>query len=140
MDRLKFTDAVEPSGTATRLGWRQRLKLRLRGRRLPFLAGLLALLILIDAGFVVLDAREATFNTLYVAAVGKVRMLSQRLAKAAQQASQGNAVAFKQLRDSRDEFAAVVKLLSVGGVEKLHDREAPQRGWRSEWRDAAADA
>ena len=33
-------------------------------------------------------------------------MLSQRLAKAAQQASQGNREAFKQLRDSRDEFAA----------------------------------
>ena len=54
---------------------------------------------------------KRTFNTLYVAAVGKIRMLSQRLAKAAQQASQGNREAFKQLRDSRDEFAATVKLL-----------------------------
>jgi hypothetical protein len=50
--------------------------------------------ILLDAGIVVYDAREATFNTLYVAAVGKIRMLSQRLAKAAQQASQGNREAF----------------------------------------------
>src|SRR5438552_577203 len=116
MDRLKYTDTVEASGAQAALGWRARLKQRLRGRRLPYLAGLLALLILVDAGLVVLDAREATFNTLYVAAVGKVRMLSQRLAKAAQQASQGNAVAFKQLRDSRDEFAAVVKLLGAGGV------------------------
>ena len=80
------------------------------------LAGLLALLILIDAGVVVFDARQATFNTVYVAAVGKIRMLSQRLAKAAQQASQGNGEAFKQLRDSRDEFAAVVTLLTAGGV------------------------
>ena len=39
-------------------------------------------------------------------------MLSQRLAKAAQQASQGNPVAFKQLRESRDEFAGLVTLLS----------------------------
>jgi len=116
MDRLQYTDTVEPSGARTGPGRLERLRRRLRGRRLPFLAGLLALLILVDAGLVVYDAREATFNTLYVAAVGKVRMLSQRLAKAAQQASQGNAVAFKQLRDSRDEFAAVVKLLGGGGV------------------------
>src|SRR5438034_6818800 len=86
------------------------------GRQLQLLTALLVLLLLVDAAIVVVDARQATFNTLYVAAVGKVRMLSQRLAKAAQQASQGNAVAFKQLRDSRDEFAAVVKLLGAGGV------------------------
>ncbi|TMH69118.1 MAG: methyl-accepting chemotaxis protein [Betaproteobacteria bacterium] len=124
MDRLQLPKmpfvardaAVEASGAGSSPGGLARLRQRLRGGRLPFLAGLLALLILVDAGLVVLDAREATFNTLYVAAVGKVRMLSQRLAKAAQQASQGNAVAFKQLRDSRDEFAAVVKLLGAGGV------------------------
>src|SRR2546430_12890531 len=114
MDRLQYTDTVEPSGARAQLRWRERLRRRLRGRRLPFLAGLLAFLILVDAGLVVFDAREATFNTLYVAAVGKVRMLSQRLAKAAQQASQGNAVAFKQLRDSPDGFAPAVKLLCAG--------------------------
>jgi twitching motility protein PilJ len=54
-------------------------------------------------------------GTVYIATVGKIRMLSQRLAKAAQQASQGNREAFKQLRQSRDEFAALMKLLSVGG-------------------------
>ena len=43
-------------------------------------------------------------------------MLSQRLAKAAQQASQGNREAFKQLRDSRDEFAALMNLLLDGGA------------------------
>jgi twitching motility protein PilJ len=71
---------------------------------------------LVDAAIVVMDARQATFNTLYVSSVGKIRMLSQRLAKAAQQASQGNPVAFKQLRDSRDEFAGLVTLLSKGGA------------------------
>src|SRR5438128_2005747 len=124
MDRLQLPKmpfvardaAVEASGAGSSPGGLARLRQRLRGGRLPFLAGLLALLILVDAGVAVYDAREATFNTLYVAAVGKVRMLSHRLAKAAQQASQGNAVAFKQLRDSRDEFAAVVKLLGAGGV------------------------
>jgi twitching motility protein PilJ len=86
------------------------------GRRLKFLALLLALLMTINGLIVVYDARQATFNTLYVAAVGKIRMLSQRLAKAAQQASQGNREAFKQLRESRDEFSALVNLLGAGGV------------------------
>ena len=85
-------------------------------RQLQVLTGLLVALLLVDAAIVVMDARQATFNTLYVAAVGKVRMLSQRLAKAAQQASQGNPAAFKQLRESRDEFAALVKLLIGGGA------------------------
>src|SRR4051812_24089581 len=85
------------------------------GRKLKFLVVLLALLMLGNGLIVVYDARQATFNTLYVAAVGKIRMLSQRLAKAAQQASQGNREAFKQLRDSRDEFSALINLLSAGG-------------------------
>ena len=86
------------------------------GGRLKLLAVLLGVLLLLDAAIVVYDAREATFNTIYVATVGKLRMLSQRLAKAAQQASQGNRVAFKQLRESRDEFASLVKLLAAGGA------------------------
>src|SRR5438067_673853 len=86
------------------------------GRKVKLLAALLAALLAIDAAIVVYDARQGTFNTLYVAAVGKMRMLSQRLAKAAQQASQGNRDAFKQLRESRDEFSALINLLSAGGV------------------------
>jgi twitching motility protein PilJ len=86
------------------------------GRRLKLLAALLALLMVANGAIVVYDARHATFNTLYVAAVGKIRMLSQRLAKAAQQASQGNREGFKQLRESRDEFSALVNLLSAGGL------------------------
>src|SRR4051794_38165894 len=85
------------------------------GRRVKLLAILLAALLAVDGAIVVYDARQATFGTLYVAAVGKIRMLSQRLAKAAQQASQGNREAFKQLRDSRDEFSALINLLSAGG-------------------------
>src|ERR671919_2161460 len=78
------------------------------------IAALVALL-LIDAAVVWLDARQSTFGTIYIATVGKIRMLSQRLAKAAQQASQGNVEAFKQLRESRDEFAAQMNLLLAGG-------------------------
>src|SRR5687768_7506976 len=85
-------------------------------RQLQVLTALLVALLLVDAGIVAYDTRQGTIGTIYIATVGKIRMLSQRLAKAAQQASQGNAAAFKQLRDSRDEFAALVKLLLEGGT------------------------
>src|SRR5688572_8585340 len=85
------------------------------GRQLQILTGALVFFLLVDAAVVWLDARQSTFGTIYIATVGKIRMLSQRLAKAAQQASQGNLEAFKQLRESRDEFAAQMNLLLAGG-------------------------
>ena len=90
-------------------------KLPAAGRRLPVLIGLLLALLAVDLGVAWYDARQATFGTIYIATVGKIRMLSQRLAKAAQQASQGNLEAFKQLRESREVFAAQMSLLLNGG-------------------------
>jgi len=89
-------------------------KLRV-GVQLQILTTALVALLLIDAAIVAIDARQGTFGTAYIATVGKIRMLSQRLAKAAQQASQGNREAFKQLRQSRDEFDTLMKVLAVGG-------------------------
>ncbi|TAK86512.1 MAG: methyl-accepting chemotaxis protein [Betaproteobacteria bacterium] len=86
------------------------------GRQLQVLTVALVALLVVDAAIVAVDTREGTFGTIYIATVGKIRMLSQRLAKAAQQASQGNATAFKQLRESREEFAALLKLLQEGGT------------------------
>src|SRR5258706_14909051 len=60
------------------------------GRQLQILIGLLIALLLADAGVVYYDNRQGTFGTIYIATVGKVRMLSQRLGNAAQQASLGN--------------------------------------------------
>jgi twitching motility protein PilJ len=85
------------------------------GRQLQILGGILIVLLGAIAAIVVYDARQGAFGTIYIASVGRLQTLSQRLAKAAVQASQGNADAFKQLRSSRDEFAAVVKLLAFGG-------------------------
>ena len=85
-------------------------------RQLQILTVGLVSLLLVAAGIVAYDTRQGTFATVYVATIGKIRMLSQRLAKAAQQASQGNRDAFKQLRESRDEFGAAVKLLLSGGM------------------------
>ena len=84
-------------------------------KRLQLLIAALIALLAIDAAVVAVDTRQGTFGTIYIATVGKIRMLSQRLAKAAQQASQGNRDAFKQLRDSRDEFEASMNLLLNGG-------------------------
>jgi twitching motility protein PilJ len=86
-----------------------------RSRKLKVLIATLLMLVLALAALVTYDLRQATFGTLYIATVGKIRMLSQRLAKAAQQASQGNVEAFKQLRESRDAFAAQMSLLLNGG-------------------------
>src|SRR5688500_4589539 len=95
------------------------MKLNILGKfasgRLPILIGLLVSLLAVDAAVVWYDARYATFGTFYIATVGKIQMLSQRLAKAAQQASQGNTEAFKQLKSSREEFAAAMQLLLSGG-------------------------
>jgi twitching motility protein PilJ len=85
-------------------------------RKLQVLITALVVLLAIDGAVVWYDARQSTFGTAYIATVGKIRMLSQRLAKAAQQASQGNLEAFKQLRSSRDEFAAAMNLLISGGA------------------------
>jgi twitching motility protein PilJ len=85
------------------------------GRQLQILISALIVLVAGIAVLVVLDARRGAFGTEYIASAGKLQTLSQRLAKAAQQASQGNPEAFKQLRNSRDEFSALVRLLAFGG-------------------------
>ena len=86
------------------------------GRRLQLLIGALVVLLAATAAVVVIDTRQGTFGTIYIASTGKMQTLSQRLAKAAQQASQGNPEAFKQLRGSRDEFSALIRLLAFGGA------------------------
>ena len=86
------------------------------GKQLQILTGLLVLFLAADAVIVALDTRQGNFGTQWIAAVGRIQMLSQRLAKAAQQASQGNREAFKQLKDSREEFAGLIKVLNDGGV------------------------
>jgi len=84
-------------------------------RQLQVLIAALIVVLAAIAAVVVYDTRQATFGTIYIASVGKLQTLSQRLAKAAQQASQGNTDAFKQLRGSRDEFVSLIKLLAFGG-------------------------
>jgi twitching motility protein PilJ len=84
-------------------------------RQLQILIGALIFLLAVAAVVVAVDTRQGSYGTVYIASVGKIRMLSQRLAKAAQLASRGSAEAFKELRASRDEFVSLIKLLDTGG-------------------------
>jgi twitching motility protein PilJ len=72
--------------------------------------------------FLVLAASSLIYNTVQVgnkaAFVGtstEMQMLSQRLAKGAQQAVLGNTAAFTQLKDSKNKFEANLKRLISGG-------------------------
>ncbi len=85
------------------------------GAQLSILIGLLAGCLIVDAVLVHLETRQSLEATTYIARAGKLRTLSQRLAKAALQATFGNVAALTQLRESRDEFSEIVKLLTEGG-------------------------
>ena len=84
-------------------------------QQMKTLGGIFVLLLLLIAVLVFRDNRESAYNTAYVAAAGEMRMLSQRLAKASSLALQGNAVAFAQLRDSRETFGKLLTQLTNGG-------------------------
>ncbi len=84
-------------------------------QQMKTLGGIFVLLLLLIAILVFRDNRESAYNTAYVAAAGEMRMLSQRLAKASSLALQGNAVAFAQLRDSRETFSKLLTQLADGG-------------------------
>ena len=92
-------------------------------KQLQILGGILLLITLLVGTIVYNQQREATFNTSYVATAGEMRMLSQRLAKASSLAIQGEAVAFKQLRESHAKFASDLERLSKGGI--LLDTQVP---------------
>ncbi|MDH4323622.1 MAG: hypothetical protein OEZ09_00250 [Betaproteobacteria bacterium] len=79
------------------------------------LAVLAALLVMLLAGALWLawsEYREAHFGEGHVAAAAQMRMLSQRLAKAALRGLRGDADAFPQIQASRDGFAAALARLA----------------------------
>src|SRR5712691_11141676 len=85
------------------------------GRQYTFLGATFAILFVASAVVVFIDNREATYGTVYVSTAAQMRMLSQRIAKAAQTGLIGSPEAFKQLQQSREEFIAALKLLTQGG-------------------------
>ena len=84
-------------------------------KQLQILGSLLLLIMVVIAMVIYHDNRESTYGSVYIATSGEMRMLSQRLAKASSLAVQGNTTAFKQLRDSHNQFVRNLELLNNGG-------------------------
>ena len=84
-------------------------------QQLRTLGGLLVAVLLLSAALVWLDNRATSHGAAYASAAGQMRMLSQRLAKASQQALQGAAPFFKELKTSRETFTQLLGALSKGG-------------------------
>ena len=84
-------------------------------QQLRILGVVLAVFIFSAVLLAVRENRLGAQSAAYLSATGHMGMLTQRLAKSAQLALQGNAPAFKELRDSRDTFASLMELLTKGG-------------------------
>ncbi|MEG0820089.1 MAG: methyl-accepting chemotaxis protein [Burkholderiaceae bacterium] len=78
------------------------------------LATLLGASLVIVVGTLVIDTRMASNGTLQTEIVGDTLMHTQRLAKAAPYAMQGNPAAFVELRESRDAIAGNLDALANG--------------------------
>jgi twitching motility protein PilJ len=85
------------------------------GQQYTILGAIFAVLFVAAAVIVFKDNREATYGTVYVSTSAQMRMLSQRIAKAAQTGLIGSPEAFKQLQQAREEFTLALKLLADGG-------------------------
>ena len=108
-------EGAPPAGTgATRAAPRRRGHLALLVQ--------VFVLLLVIAGYLVWDNyRDAKYGAQYIADAGQLRMLSQRLAKASLQGLFGSASAFKQVKESRDAFAAILARLKSGGTVEGED-------------------
>jgi len=105
-------------------------------RRKLAVLGVLAVMLLGGALWLAwAEYREAHFGEGHLAAAAEMRMLSQRLAKAALRGLRGDADAFPQIQASRDDFAAALARLA-------RDARAPQAIERlgGEWARTEKDA
>jgi twitching motility protein PilJ len=106
---------LEPSG------------LSMEGFRLPVIGhrpiinqlqvlGTLALLLIATVALLVfIDVNARSINATYITIASQMQYHTQRLAKAAGIAARGQATAFPQVQDSRDEFANFLTILQTGG-------------------------
>jgi len=117
-NRLAAPAQVTPGPTTVIEGPKRSLfglgRLRV-GQQYAFLGAIFGVLLVVAGILVFIDNRAATYGTIYVATSADMRMLTQRIAKAAQTGLIGNPDAFKQLQQSRDEFTAALNLLTNGG-------------------------
>src|SRR5688572_21256143 len=102
-------------------------RLSMEGFRLPVIGerpvitqlqvlGTLALfLVFIVVALVFFDVNARSINATYITITSQMQYHTQRLAKAAGIAARGQATAFPQVQDSRDEFANFLLILRNGG-------------------------
>ncbi|HET6756552.1 MAG TPA: methyl-accepting chemotaxis protein [Burkholderiales bacterium] len=112
------------------------------------LSGLLVLFLLLAVVMTYFAAREGTRERERIATSTEMEMLSQRMAKGSELAVTGNPAGFEQLKESRDEFAANLDLLSNGGargeiqIPAAQDDEvvALLSGVKARWEDVEKSA
>jgi twitching motility protein PilJ len=83
--------------------------------QIKILAVSIAILALLATVMMVLTLRSNSHVASYISAAGQMRMLSQRVAKAAQVSLLGNQAALQELGDSRNKFKQLLEALSKGG-------------------------
>ncbi|MDR3221013.1 MAG: methyl-accepting chemotaxis protein [Candidatus Accumulibacter sp.] len=93
-------------------------------RKLQLLGVVLLVLLLVLSVLIYRNNRSLAENAAYVVTAGELRMLSQRMAKAASQALRGGPAAFIQLRDSQRKFELNLNRLRNGG--ELSGRTIPR--------------
>ena len=86
-------------------------------RQVQILGAIVIVLVCVAGAIAYGNARFAAIDTAYIEVAGQMRMLTQRLAKAAQLAVQGKESAFTQLQQSRTLFASDLTLLTSGGEQ-----------------------
>jgi twitching motility protein PilJ len=86
------------------------------GRQLQILITLLVACLALSAVFVYLSNRLALRTSAYASTATEMQMLSQRIANSAQQAAQGSAIAFGQLKQAQAQFFEDMRLLRIGGA------------------------
>jgi twitching motility protein PilJ len=86
------------------------------GKQLQILGVIAAFLMAVLAFVVFQDTRSRTQSATHISVLSQMQFHTQRLAKAAGLAARGQAAAFPQLADSRDQFAEDLQVLRQGGV------------------------
>jgi twitching motility protein PilJ len=86
-------------------------------RQYAVAAGALIGSLVLGAGFLMHNTIQIGNKAEYIATATEMEMLSQRLAKAAQQAVQGNPDAFPQIKEGKAEYANNLKGLIEGNAE-----------------------
>jgi twitching motility protein PilJ len=84
-------------------------------KQVQILVGTMVLFLLIAAACIYFNFQQVSQNTQYLSTATEMQMLSQRIANSAQQAVQGRAPAFGQLKQSHDQFVEDLQLLTKGG-------------------------